>query len=133
MDHVASVEPCVAAAGGGTVPYLLEVLGISPKEQDPKVIEEAACVGSAHVRTYQLTRESECTLLLNEIAQALITLLDPVSSARLRPEPSASRRSAGPPDETLLRHPPACHRPTGRICGRQGRVPRVCRAQDRWE
>jgi hypothetical protein len=54
------------------------VLDISPGEQDPTVIEEAALRCSGHVRTYQLTRESECTLRLNEIAQVLITLLDPV-------------------------------------------------------
>ena len=55
-----------------------QVLDISPDEQDPKVIEEAALRCSSHVRAYQLTRESECTLRLNEIARALITLLDPV-------------------------------------------------------
>src|SRR5262249_18373440 len=46
-----------------------------------KAIEEAALRCSSHVRTYQLTRESECALRLNEIAQALITLLDPVCRA----------------------------------------------------
>src|SRR5580700_6971454 len=55
-----------------------QVLDISPDEQDPQVIEEAALRCSAHVRAYQLTRESECTLRLNEIARAMITLLDPV-------------------------------------------------------
>jgi hypothetical protein len=54
------------------------VLDISPDERDPKVIEEAALRCSSHARTYQLTCESECTLRLNEIAQALITLLDSV-------------------------------------------------------
>jgi hypothetical protein len=54
------------------------VLNISPDEQDPKAIEEAAVRCSSQVRAYQLTHESECTLRLNEIAQALITLLDPV-------------------------------------------------------
>jgi hypothetical protein len=55
-----------------------EVLDVSPTEQDPRVIEEAAVRCSGHVRIYQLTRESECTLRLNEIAKAMITLLDPV-------------------------------------------------------
>jgi hypothetical protein len=54
-----------------------QVLDISSKEQDPRVIEEAALRNSAFVRAYQLTRESECTLRLNEIARALNTLLDP--------------------------------------------------------
>lgn len=55
-----------------------QVLGISPDERDPKMIEEAALRCSSQVRAYQLTCESECALRLNEIAQALITLLDPV-------------------------------------------------------
>jgi hypothetical protein len=54
-----------------------QVLDISADEQDPRVIEEAALRNSAFVRAYQLTRESECTLRLNEIARALNTLLDP--------------------------------------------------------
>ena len=57
-----------------------QVLGISPEEQDPRVIEEAALRCSAHVRSHQYdAQESECTQRLNEIARALITLLDPVS------------------------------------------------------
>jgi hypothetical protein len=55
-----------------------QVLDISPGEQDPQVIEEAALRWSRHFRAYQLTRASECTLRLNEIARALSTLLDPV-------------------------------------------------------
>jgi hypothetical protein len=54
-----------------------QVLDISPDEQDARVIEEAALRCSTYVRAYQLTREAECTLRLNEIAQALNTLLDP--------------------------------------------------------
>jgi hypothetical protein len=54
-----------------------QVLGISSDEQDPRAIEEAALDCSAHVRAYQLTCEPECALRLNEIARALITLLDP--------------------------------------------------------
>ncbi|HVS40346.1 MAG TPA: hypothetical protein VMS17_32615 [Gemmataceae bacterium] len=55
-----------------------QVLGVSTDEQDPRTIEEAALSRSAHVRAYQLTRELESTLQLNEIARALITLLDPI-------------------------------------------------------
>src|SRR5262249_15698521 len=55
-----------------------QLLGISPDEQDPRVIEEAALGRAGYFRAYQLTCESECALRLNEIAQALITLLDPV-------------------------------------------------------
>jgi hypothetical protein len=53
------------------------VLGISRDEYDPGVIEEAALVRAAFVRAYQLTHASECTRLLDQIARALITLLDP--------------------------------------------------------
>jgi len=71
-------EPCTLIPGREPPRTYYQVLDISPGEQDPKVIEEAAVRCSGHVRAYQLTRESECTLRLNEIAQALITLLDPV-------------------------------------------------------
>jgi hypothetical protein len=70
--------PCASAAGGQASRTYYQVLDISLYEQDPKVIEEAALRCSSNVRTYQLTHESECTLRLNEIAQVLITLLDPV-------------------------------------------------------
>ncbi len=55
-----------------------QVLNISPDERDPKVIEDAALRCSSDARAYQLTRESECTRRLNEIALAMITLLDPI-------------------------------------------------------
>jgi hypothetical protein len=72
------VPPCTIfpKAQPSRTPY--QVLDISPAERDPKVIEEAALRCSSHVRAYQLTCELECDLRLNEIAQALITLLDPV-------------------------------------------------------
>jgi hypothetical protein len=54
-----------------------QLLDISPDEQDPKVIEEAALARAAHLRAYQITCESECDQLLQALARALITLLDP--------------------------------------------------------
>jgi hypothetical protein len=72
------VRACASSADRQPSRTYYQVLDISPDEQDPKVIEEAALRCSGHVRAYQLTRESECTLRLNEIARALITLLDPV-------------------------------------------------------
>src|SRR5271166_4108070 len=72
------VRPCASTAGRQPSRTYYQVLDVSPDEQDPKVIEEAALRCSGHVRTYQLTRESECTLRLNEIAEAMMTLLDPV-------------------------------------------------------
>ncbi len=71
------VPLCASISGGQPSRTYYQVLDISPDEYDPRVIEEAALGCSAYVRAYQLTCESECTLRLNEIAQALITLLDP--------------------------------------------------------
>jgi hypothetical protein len=56
-------------------------LGIAADERDRGVIEEAAARRSSDVRAYQLTREAECTRLLNAIALALVTLLDPAQRA----------------------------------------------------
>jgi hypothetical protein len=69
-----------------------QLLHISPDEHDPQVIEDAALRCSCDARAYQLTRESECTRCLNEIAQAMITLLDPV--CRRDYDLSLSRASA---------------------------------------
>ena len=55
-----------------------QVLEISPDEKDPTVIEEAALRCAGQARVYQLTRETECTQQLNEIAEAMNVLLDPV-------------------------------------------------------
>jgi hypothetical protein len=92
------IPPC-ASAGMQPGRTCYQVLDISPDEQDPKVIEEAAVRCSGRVRVYQLTREPACTLLLKEIAQALNTLLDPVRrreydlglSKPLSPAPSKHR------------------------------------------
>jgi hypothetical protein len=72
------VPPCTFFHGAqpSRTPY--QVLDISPDERDPKVIEEAALRSSSQARAYQLTCESECALRLNEIAQAMITLLNSV-------------------------------------------------------
>src|SRR5205823_10142390 len=45
------------------------------------VLEEAALARAARARAYQLTRPQECTRLLNDIARALATLLDPITRA----------------------------------------------------
>jgi hypothetical protein len=72
-----------AAAGGLGRRRLThyELLGIAPDERDSAVIEEAGARRSGDVRAYQLTREAECTRLLNAIARALVTLLDPAQRA----------------------------------------------------
>lgn len=56
-----------------------QLLGISPNEPDARVIEEAALSCAARFRVYQLSHETECSLLLNQLAQALNTLLDPIN------------------------------------------------------
>jgi hypothetical protein len=88
-------------------PY--QVLDIAPEECDPKVIEDAALRCSSRVRAYQLTCEVECVRRLNEIAQALITLLDRVCRGEYdrdlvkRSIPTKSeRRSPAKQDVSLL-------------------------------
>jgi WD40 repeat protein len=59
-------------------PTHYQLLGIAPGETDSEVIEEAAIRQSSHLRAYQLGPHAEvCTRLLNEIARARATLLDP--------------------------------------------------------
>jgi hypothetical protein len=59
-------------------PSLYQLLGVSPAEKDPEVIAEAAVRQCSHVRVYQTgPRARQCIRLLNEIAQARSTLLDP--------------------------------------------------------
>jgi formylglycine-generating enzyme required for sulfatase activity len=59
-------------------PTHYQLLGISPEERDPRVIEEAALDRSAIVRIFQIAHPDECVRLLSEITRALDTLLDPV-------------------------------------------------------
>jgi hypothetical protein len=72
------VPPCASILGEQQPRTHYQVLGVSRNEQDPRVIEEAALRCTGHIRAYQLTRDLEVSLRLNEIAQALIVLLDPV-------------------------------------------------------
>src|SRR5215469_16017216 len=71
------VPPCASILGERQPRTHYQVLGISRNEQDSRVIEEAALRCTGHLRAYQLTRELEVGLRLNEIVQALIVLLDP--------------------------------------------------------
>jgi hypothetical protein len=107
MVHL--VWPCASSADRQTSRTYYQVLDVSPHEHDPKVIEEAALRCSGHVRNYQLTHEAECTLRLNEIAQALITLLDPVRRREYDLSPGkplsralSERRPAGRRDSPVL-------------------------------
>ncbi len=59
-------------------PTYYQLLGISPNETDPEVIDEAALRQASHVRTYQTgPYAQQCQALLNEIGQAKVTLLNP--------------------------------------------------------
>ena len=63
-------------------PTLYHLLGIDPDETDREVIEEAALSRSAHLRGYQVGPHAAlCTRLLNEIAAARLTLLNPSKRA----------------------------------------------------
>src|SRR5262245_14703378 len=59
-------------------PTHYQLLGIAFGETDVEVIDEAAVRQTTHVRAYQIgPRAQECTKLLNEIAQAKTTLINP--------------------------------------------------------
>src|SRR6266516_35989 len=59
-------------------PTHYQLLGVSPTEQDPEVIEEAAIRQTTHIRAYQIGQHSaECTQLQKEIAKARLTLVNP--------------------------------------------------------
>ncbi len=63
-------------------PNHYRLLGIAWFEQDPDVIEAAADRQMAHVRTYQSGKHSEQSqTILNELATARVTLLDPQKKA----------------------------------------------------
>jgi hypothetical protein len=82
-------------------PTYYQLLGISPDETDVEVIKEGALRQTAHVRTYQTgPRAQDCTQLLNEIATARATLLNPVArteyDSRLALAALMSTRQPGP-------------------------------------
>lgn len=59
-------------------PDYYQLLGVSRNEQDPEVIEEAALMRIAHLRSYQLgPHTAECTRLLRELGAASEALCDP--------------------------------------------------------
>jgi WD40 repeat protein len=107
---------------GQRPPTYYQLLGIAPDEDDREVIEEAALRQTSHVRTYQTgPYAQQCTALLNEIAQARATLLNPGKrqeyDARLgtageagpgaAPGPGAAAATPLPPAEVPGRAGPA--------------------------
>jgi hypothetical protein len=62
---------------GRRPPTHYQLLGIAPSETDLEVIEEAFIRQTTHLRAYQNGAHAlECTKLLNELAQAHVTLMD---------------------------------------------------------
>ena len=102
---MASAAPAAAGDLGRRRLTHYQLLGIAPDERDPALIEEAAARRSSEVRAYQLTREAECTRLLNAIARALVTLLDPAQRAEYD---RALGESYGPAAPGGLPAPPRC-------------------------
>jgi len=77
------------------------LLGISPFEDDPEVIQAAADRQMGHVRTYQTGRHADTSQrLLNELAAAAVCLLDrekkAAYDAQLRARLAAPKPAAGP-------------------------------------
>src|SRR5262245_49839500 len=59
-------------------PTHYHLLGVDPEEKDGDVIDEAALQRSTHLRSYQMGGQTAlATKLLNEIAIARLTLLNP--------------------------------------------------------
>ncbi|MGF1582324.1 MAG: hypothetical protein ACFCD0_23615 [Gemmataceae bacterium] len=91
-------------------PTYYHLLGIAPDETDVDVIEEAAIRQTTHLRSYQRGPHSElCTRLLNEVAEARQTLLDPrrrhaYDAELARRQTSIGTRPAYPSPVTA--HPP---------------------------
>jgi hypothetical protein len=83
------------------------LLGVAPNERDPGVIEEAALRCAGQVRVYQLTRELECALALNEIARAAITLLDPALRREYDRALDGGHAEAVPESRPPRQRPPA--------------------------
>jgi hypothetical protein len=95
----------LAIPRGQRPPTYYQLLGVARDESDPEVIAEAALRQTSHVRTYQAGPQGErCVALLNEIAQARATLLDPARrqayDATLGWPPADATAPTSPPAST---------------------------------
>src|SRR5262249_29160837 len=94
-------------------PTHYQLLGVSPDEQDAEVIEEAAIRQTTHIRAYQIgAHAAECTRILNEIAKARLTLLNPqkrkdYDEQLAKAGKGAAKPPAAPPSEEITEIPPA--------------------------
>jgi hypothetical protein len=81
---------------GQRPPTHYQLLGISPDERDPEVIDAAVLRQSAFVRNFQTGKyTAEATRLLTEIAAAKLCLIDPEKRARYDAELRAKEPEAG--------------------------------------
>jgi hypothetical protein len=101
--------------GNQRPPTYYQLLGLRPNETDPYTIEEAAIRRTSRIRMYQTSAYMrECVQLLNELAEAEATLVNPAKRQRYdaqlqeeegeptSPQPRAVRRSrTAPPDVAL--------------------------------
>jgi hypothetical protein len=79
-------------------PNLYRLLGLERFEADPEVIRDAAEQRIAHVRTYQLGAHADLSQkILNELAAAKATLLDPERKAAYDAELGTPRPAVAPP------------------------------------
>lgn len=85
-EEVPAIDPYQEMLGipasEGRTPTPYELLGIDEFESDPEVISRAADERMAHVHKYQIGKYGEASQkLLNELAAAKLTLLDPQRKA----------------------------------------------------
>jgi hypothetical protein len=96
-------------------PTYYQLLGVSPDEADPEVIQEAALRQTSHVRLYQTgPHAGPCAALLNEIGQARAVLLNPEKRKQYDARLARPAEQAPPPAPPPLPAPaPAAEWPPG--------------------
>lgn len=83
-------------------PSLYRLLGIAPFESDADVIENAADRQTSHLRGYQSGKHSAASQkLLNEVAQARVTLLNPVDKLRYDQQLRTKTQATTPATEVI--------------------------------
>jgi hypothetical protein len=81
-------------------PTYYQLLGIAPDEQDPEVIRNAAARAYGHVRNYQGgPHAKEASQILEELADARRTLLDPAKRAQYDAKLTQATVPAGSADQ----------------------------------
>jgi WD40 repeat protein len=109
-------------------PTHYQLLGIAPNETDAEVIDEATLRQTTHIRAYQIgPHAAECTRILNEIAQAKLTLVHPAKRKAYDEQLAKAKASqitaqlpmatavAPPPTPTAFSFDEADERPIARV------------------